>query len=1336
LNPQEKIKAVNVDENINYWHWVTPTKLGFVTSTSAYTININNQQEDKVKILDRTGAFQGTCQITGLKVSNDDRWALLIGISSPDQGKTILGHMQLGLIEANKSQSLEGHYGNFGKVYYHSSSHQSTIIAFFERKQGETTQRIHFNEISAPPDGKQKLKKQCEIQMPPQHPNDFPVYMHVSSKHGLCYVMTKQGFYFVLEIASASLVGQGKISNDPIFIGAPNSRTDGVLVINRSGQVLGLNTDENNLVKFIMNNCSHINNSNSVATTLAINYKLPGCENILFESFNKCFATGDYVGAARIAADSPGNSIRNADTIQKFKNAPGQPGQPQPILQYFSTLLEKTKLNALESVEIVGPVLNQGKKGMVEGWIQNQKLTFTEDLGNAIQKHDQQLALKVFEQCEDPNVRIRALMAAGRVNEAQKIAQESGVGVDWMSTIRQLVISNPEGALTTAKQAAKTGGNIYNIAEIFLSHGRIQELTGFLVEHMKENKTEDAQWQTKVLELNLPKFPQVAEAIFQMNIWKLYDRKKIASICEGLQLPKRALENYQEYADIRRVILNSSQILMNKEQEWFDNYLSKLDSENLLNICKDLLRQHRQNLQPVCRVCIANAQRLGSQNIIKAFESVGAFEGVYYFLGSVIGNNQDPELVYKYIEAAAKCNQSKDVERVVKDYKNAYDPEKVKNLLMEVKLNDPKPLMLVCDIHGYIEDLTKYLFKFNHLQHIEIYVIMLSNAAAPQVLGTLIDLEADEKFILKLLSQLRTGFDNNDLVTQFQKRNKLRLLESWIEARVNESNQSPALHNALAMIYIDTNKEPQNFLTNNPYYESKVVGKYAEEIDPHLAIIAYKKDWGNCDQELIDITNKYKLFRIQAKYLVERKEKELWESVLSEENPYRKDIIEQVVSSALPDSKNADEVVIAVQSFMEAKLNLELISLLEKIVLHSSEFSGYRKLQNLLIITAAESDKSRVMDYINRLDNYDADEIASVALGEEYQLYEEAFVIYKKVKKYVEAIDVLLNNIESIPRAAEFAERINEPPVWSRLGNAYLISNQVSEAIESFLKAKDPSYYAGVINSAQREEKYDLLTQYLLMARQTTKDAMIDSELLYCFAKTGKNVDLENFLSNPNSADLPGTGDRCFRDKLYEAAKVIFVNLKNNAKIASCLIRLKQYNAAFESAKKANTPKTWKELCLACVQAGEYKLANSAGMNIVIHPDHLDELIHTYEKYDVSDEMINLLEQAQTLDRTHIGIHTELGVLFAKYHPEQLMEHLRNRFQDLNISKLLRVCERYQLWPEAVYLYSHYNEFDNAINCMIEHSPSAYQHEQFVSLIQKVRNTDVYFKAVIFYLEE
>jgi len=61
-------------------------------------------------------------------------------------------------------------------------------------------------------------------------------------------------------------------------------------------------------------------------------------------------------------------------------------------------------------------------------------------------------------------------------------------------------------------------------------------------------------------------------------------------------------------------------------------------------------------------------------------------------------------------------------------------------------------------------------------------------------------------------------------------------------------------------------------------------------------------------------------------------------------------------------------------------------------------------LQNLLILTAVKADRTRVMDYINRLDNYDAPDIASIAINNE--LFEEAFAIFKKFNVNQSAIQV------------------------------------------------------------------------------------------------------------------------------------------------------------------------------------------------------------------------------------------------------------------------------------------------------------------------------------------
>ena len=78
------------------------------------------------------------------------------------------------------------------------------------------------------------------------------------------------------------------------------------------------------------------------------------------------------------------------------------------------------------------------------------------------------------------------------------------------------------------------------------------------------------------------------------------------------------------------------------------------------------------------------------------------------------------------------------------------------------------------------------------------------------------------------------------------------------------------------------------------------------------------------------------------------------------------------------------------------------------------------------------------MDYINRLDNYDGLKLAEHAKEDQHQLFEEALCIYKKFNEPVEAIKVLLYNLNNIRSATEFAEKTNKPAVFSELGKAQL----------------------------------------------------------------------------------------------------------------------------------------------------------------------------------------------------------------------------------------------------------------------------------------------------------
>ncbi|VAI04330.1 unnamed protein product [Triticum turgidum subsp. durum] len=112
------------------------------------------------------------------------------------------------------------------------------------------------------------------------------------------------------------------------------------------------------------------------------------------------------------------------------------------------------------------------------------------------------------------------------------------------------------------------------------------------------------------------------------------------------------------------------------------------------------------------------------------------------------------------------------------------------------------------------------------------------------------------------------------------------------------------------------------------------------------------------------------------------------------------------------------------------------------------------------------------------------------------------------------------------------------------------------------------------------------------------------------------------------------------------------------------------------------------------------------------------------------------MESGLGLERAHMGIFTELGVLYARYRPEKLMEHIKLFSTRLNIPKLIRACDEQQHWKELTYLYIQYDEFDNAATTIMNHSPDAWDHMQFKDVAVKVANVEIYYKAVHFYLQE
>ncbi|XP_052074388.1 clathrin heavy chain 1 isoform X1 [Mytilus californianus] len=1327
IEMKSKMKSHTMTEEVVFWKWITVNTVALVTDVACYHWGMEGDSQPQ-KMFDRHTNLAG-CQIINYRTDAKQQWLLLIGISAQTGQEAaqnrVVGAMQLYSTERKVSQPIEGHAAAFSTFKVDNNPNPSTLFMFAVR--GAQGGKLHVIEVGQPPQGNQPFaKKAVDVFFPPEAQNDFPVAMQVSPKHGVSFLITKYGYIHLYDIETGTCIYMNRISGDTIFVTAPHEATSGIIGVNRKGQVLSVSVEEDNIVQYITNTL----NNPDLALKVATRANLQGGEDLFVRKFNALFQSGNYAEAAKAAASAPKGILRTPQTIQRFQQVPAQPGQTSPLLQYFGILLDKGQLNKYESLELCRPVLQQGRKQLLEKWLKEDKLECSEELGDLVKPTDPTLALSVYLRANVPMKVIQCFAETGQFQKIVLYAKKVNFTPDFISLLRNIMRINPEQGLAFAQMLVEDDeplADLNQIVDVFMEFNLIQQCTSFLLDALKNNRPSEGPLQTRLLEMNLMSAPQVADAILGNQMFTHYDKAHIAQLCEKAGLLQRALEHYTDLYDIKRAVVHTH--LLNPE--WLVNYFGSLSVEDSLECLKAMLQANiRQNLQVCVQIASKYHEQLTTNGLIEIFESFKSYEGLFYFLGSIVNFSQDADVHFKYIQAACKTGQIKEVERICRE-SQCYEPERVKNFLKEAKLTDQLPLIIVCDRFDFVHDLVLYLYRNSLQKYIEIYVQKVNPARLPVVIGGLLDVDCGEDVIKQLIMVVKGQFSTDELVEEVEKRNRMKLLLPWLEMRVHEGVNETATHNALAKIYIDSNNNPERFLRENQFYDSKIVGKYCEKRDPHLACVAYER--GQCDMELIQVCNENSLFKSQARYLVKRRDMDLWAQVLVEDNEFRRQLIDQVVQTALSETQDPDDISVTVKAFMTADLPNELIELLEKIVLDNSVFSDHRNLQNLLILTAIKADRTRVMEYINRLDNYDAPDIANIAINNE--LFEEAFAIFKKFDVNTSAVQVLIDHVNNLDRAYEFAERCNDPAVWSLLGRAQLDANMVKEAIDSFIKADDPTNYMDVVNVASKNNSWEDLVKFLQMARKKARETFIETELIYAYAKTNRLADLEEFISGPNHANITQVADRCFDDKMFEAAKLLYNNVSNYARLAITLVHLKEYQAAVDGARKANSTRTWKEVCFACVDNEEFRLAQMCGLHIVVHADELEELINYYQDRGYFEELISLLEAALGLERAHMGMFTELAILYSKFKPEKMREHLELFWSRVNIPKVLRAAEQAHLWSELVFLYDKYEEYDNAVITMMSHPTIAWKESQFKDIITKVANIELYYKAIQFYLD-
>ncbi|KAK1942907.1 Clathrin heavy chain 1 [Phytophthora citrophthora] len=657
MDLRTKLKSHLMSESVVFWHWISDTTIALITASAVFHWNMNDDSPP-ILIFYRSANLNSTMQIVSYEASVDNQWMLLVGIS---QGKgKCTGNIQLYSMETKTSQILQGYAGTFAQIKPPGRTNSAQVLVFAGIKGEGYPLQLFIMEV-----GRGREASDGVFSLPPQLipldaelQNDFPVSMLVSPGDDIAYLMTKMGYLLVYDVHSGKLLYRARIVQDAPFATRLNSQSKGILGVTSRGQLLHFSIDKTRMLAYVLTALQ----DPQLALSLASRMALDGAEELYSSEFDRLITANNVQGAAHIASRSPQGFLRTPETIERFQQMPNQLDQAQPVLQYFSVLMEKGSLNKVESIELARALLQQNRNSLLQSRLLEDKLECSEELGDLTNQVDPMLAMFVY---------LRA--------------------------------------------------------------------------------------------------------------------------------------------------------------------------------------------------------------------------GV---LGKVI---------------------------------NSF----VQNISKKSTVQSPLSLIHLCDHYDCVEELTEYLYTNNLTKYIDVYVGKVSPEKTPAVVGKLLDLECNEDYIKKLLEQI-SQCPVGILYKELEKRNRLDLLQSWLEKRISRGNKETVTHNALARVYVTLNKNPQDFLTTNKFYDSKVVGEFCEQANPYLAFLVYRRGGAVYDDDLIRVATENGLFKDLARYLVERQDLDLWSKVLMKqdeehEDPDRRALIDQVVHTAIPESTKHSEVSTTVHAFMNADLSAELV---------------------------------------------------------------------------------------------------------------------------------------------------------------------------------------------------------------------------------------------------------------------------------------------------------------------------------------------------------------------------------------------------------------------------
>lgn len=233
---------------VQYWTWISSDMLAFVTDSDVLHWTIG-QGTTPQKVFCRHSRLNYS-EIVGYKADNTMTWFAITGLLPQTDG--IYGVTQLYFTDKQLTQCITAHAVTFTEYRFQGNQFPSTVLCVAGRESNGHG-KVDVIELEPHVPGNLALGTHCDL-IPfsgSGEKYDFPISIQASSSYGVLYIITKYGFLYLSDLETATCLCCIRISTAVVFTSTLSSLSQGIIIVNRSGQVQAIDIKPHRLIHHV-----------------------------------------------------------------------------------------------------------------------------------------------------------------------------------------------------------------------------------------------------------------------------------------------------------------------------------------------------------------------------------------------------------------------------------------------------------------------------------------------------------------------------------------------------------------------------------------------------------------------------------------------------------------------------------------------------------------------------------------------------------------------------------------------------------------------------------------------------------------------------------------------------------------------------------------------------------------------------------------------------------------------------------------------------------------------------------------------------------------------------